>query len=116
MEHEQRYVHLGAGAGAPPGPRQHIDGESVMTKDDLLTELSTALRFPDYFRRNWDAFEECLRAVIGSPGTEPRIVQIDASALVQSRLPADTALLQEIWAEVSEGAPDGRVPPHLVLA
>lgn len=33
---------------------------SVRSKETLLLLLSKALRFPRYFRRNWDAFEECL--------------------------------------------------------
>lgn len=37
-----------------------IDTGTVTTKDALLSTLGNALRFPDYFRRNWDAFEECL--------------------------------------------------------
>lgn len=33
---------------------------SVRSKETLLRLLSDALRFPRYFRRNWDALEECL--------------------------------------------------------
>lgn len=37
-----------------------IDTSAVTSKDALLATVGNALRFPDYFRRNWDAFEECL--------------------------------------------------------
>jgi RNAse (barnase) inhibitor barstar len=33
---------------------------TVRSKETLLLLLSDALRFPRYFRRNWDALEECL--------------------------------------------------------
>jgi RNAse (barnase) inhibitor barstar len=32
----------------------------IKSKPDLLDALSTALCFPDYFGRNWDALEECI--------------------------------------------------------
>lgn len=37
-----------------------VDTRAVATKDALLAAVGAALRFPDYFRRNWDSFEECL--------------------------------------------------------
>jgi len=39
---------------------------SVRSKDTLLRLYSDALHFPRYFRRNWDAFEECLGNYIAS--------------------------------------------------
>lgn len=44
-----------------------VDGLSICIaagirdKDELLSQLSSKLRFPDYFGNNWDALDECLR-------------------------------------------------------
>lgn len=37
-----------------------VDASRLRDKDALLKAVGAALCFPDYFRRNWDAFEECL--------------------------------------------------------
>lgn len=37
------------------------------SKAALLDALSIALRFPDYFGRNWDSLEECIRDLTWLP-------------------------------------------------
>ena len=37
-----------------------IRGKNCQTKDGLLNEFSSALQFPYYFGKNWDAFDECI--------------------------------------------------------
>ena len=37
-----------------------VDLSKVTTKEDFLSTISKALKFPSYFGMNWDAFEECL--------------------------------------------------------
>lgn len=38
----------------------HIEGKGIERKEQLLTHVATALRFPGHFGHNWDALEECL--------------------------------------------------------
>ncbi len=45
-----------------------IDISRVNSKQDLLTRIKAGLSLPSYFGANWDALEECLREVAGSPG------------------------------------------------
>jgi Barstar (barnase inhibitor) len=37
-----------------------INGDEVRLKASLLDALASARAFPDYFGRNWDAFDECI--------------------------------------------------------
>ena len=37
-----------------------LDGAAVRTRDSFLAALSTALSFPHYFGKNWDALQDCL--------------------------------------------------------
>ena len=37
-----------------------IDLGGVAEKDAMLDRIAVALRFPDWFGRNWDALEDCL--------------------------------------------------------
>lgn len=44
------------------GYRQvHVDLANAGSKSQLLEALKTGMELPDYFGRNWDALEECLR-------------------------------------------------------
>jgi RNAse (barnase) inhibitor barstar len=37
-----------------------VDGTGLNSKEELLSRLSQAMKFPSYFGSNWDALEECL--------------------------------------------------------
>lgn len=39
----------------------YIKGEEITNKETFLRRSGEALGFPDYYGRNWDAFEECIR-------------------------------------------------------
>ena len=38
----------------------YVDGRPIADKAQFLDAFASALHFPGYFGRNWDAFEECL--------------------------------------------------------
>ncbi len=37
-----------------------LDGRGIHDKYQFLTTAARVMNFPDYFRPNWDAFEDCL--------------------------------------------------------
>jgi ribonuclease inhibitor len=43
-----------------------VDLSGVKSRDDLHNLIAQVFSFPDYYGRNWDAFDECI-ADIGRP-------------------------------------------------
>ncbi len=38
----------------------HVSAAKLKSKDQFLSHTALALRFPEHFGQNWDAFEDCL--------------------------------------------------------
>ena len=77
-----------------PPSATDVDGESIRDREDLMTALATAMHFPDYFGRNWDAVDECLR-------DHPGDLVIRNAADLWRRLPREAAALAEIVASAA---------------
>lgn len=39
----------------------NIEGDLINDSSSLFSEMSEKLKFPDYFGRNWNALQDCLR-------------------------------------------------------
>lgn len=78
-----------------------LDASAVASKDELLALLGRALRLPPYYGNNWDALEECLRAV----DAPTKLVVRGADALWRT-IPREAAMLAEIVVGLAgEGIP-----------
>ena len=65
-----------------------INVTSIRTSQELHLLLSEAFQFPDYYGKNWDAFDECIRDV-----QLPGLIEITGFELLRSHLPRDAELL-----------------------
>jgi hypothetical protein len=45
----------------------YLDGQAIHDKASFLTAAASAMSFPPYFGRNWDAFEECVTDLAWAP-------------------------------------------------
>jgi ribonuclease inhibitor len=67
-----------------------IDVAEVQSREALHELLADAFHFPDYYGRNWDAFDECIRDV----SLPPRVTIRGLKAL-RNRLPREAELLSQ---------------------
>ena len=51
-----------------------VDGQIAVDRDGIFDELARAMRFPDYFGRNWDAVFDCL--------TDPSLLPAEGSVIL----------------------------------
>ena len=80
-----------------------IDVSSVQTREELHTLLAEKLGFPEYYGKNWDAFDECIRDL---PPSEP--LQIAGIVHLENALPRDAAFLRNCLEAFEAELPEAR--------
>lgn len=98
-----------------------LAGGKCVTKKALFTEFKRQLKFPSYFGRNWDAFEECLTDLEWLPGCSYVIVVRAADKLLSKSEDEYRTFLDimdatgEHWATPSFRPRREPVPFHVVF-
>jgi len=80
-----------------------IDVRNVKTREELHELLATLLKFPDYYGRNWDAFDECIRDF--PPVTPVRVVGMQELGSV---LPREATLMRQCFSAFEAEMPGRR--------
>ena len=90
-----------------------LEGSTLEGKDELLDAIAEGFGFPDWFGRNWDALEECLRD-LEAVNDGYALVISDATALWadHSRL---SGTLVEIWLDAAADGAERGVELRLVF-
>ena len=91
-----------------------VCGVAIKNADDLLDALAQAMQFPEYFGRNWDALDECLRDMSWLPAKGYVLFLRDARRLWQQASDAAGQLV-ETWLFTAEEWGRSGVPFHLVF-
>jgi RNAse (barnase) inhibitor barstar len=71
--------------------------KNIRTKAELFHFLSTELKFPDYFGKNWDALEECIGDLSWLPKLNVHLVHQD---IPLSNQPEEAAIYISILEDV----------------
>lgn len=91
-----------------------LDAGSISDAGELLDALAVGFSFPDYFGRNWDALEECLRDLSWLPA-EGYVLVVRAAEGLWQRNPRLPAKLIESWLFCAEHWARRERPFHLVF-
>jgi RNAse (barnase) inhibitor barstar len=94
--------------------RLAIDGRTLQSDQDVFSAVAKAFAFPDYFGRNWDAFDECLRDLAWLPAGGYVLVVEHASSLWE-RAPKSAGKLIDSWLFVAEDWAQNGISFHLVF-
>ena len=78
-----------------------VDASTARDERDLLESLGGVLGFPDYFRPNWDAFDDCLGDMMREEAAPTALLVVGADALLATN-PHDFARTVHLLCSVVE--------------
>ena len=90
-----------------------IDGDAIESKEELLDTIAEGFGFPDWFGRNWDALEECLRD-LDAVNDGYALLITDATALWAEN-PRLAGTLVEVWLDSAADGSERGVELRLVF-
>lgn len=79
-----------------------IELNRIASREVLHAELARAFSFPDYYGRNWDAFDECIDDI-----EQPASIELLGFAGFRFRLPREAKLLAQCLRAAAERHPPG---------
>jgi len=85
-----------------------------LTKESLLDAVAGVLAFPDYFGRNWDALDECLRDLTWLEASGIVLV-LEGSRTAWQATPEPLGRLISCWLLAAEAWSEEGRPLHLVF-
>jgi Barstar (barnase inhibitor) len=91
-----------------------LRGSEITGRHELMDGLAVGFSFPDYFGRNWDAVDECLRDLSWLPA-RGYVLVVTAAEGVWRREPRLAARLVESWLFCAEDWARRETPFHLVF-
>ena len=78
-----------------------VDLAAASDKEQLLEQLASALEFPQWFGRNWDALEDCLGDLAWRAG-DGHVLLVEGFERLRARRPDDFGVLLDILASSAQ--------------
>ncbi|MBB4868110.1 RNAse (barnase) inhibitor barstar [Pseudomonas nitritireducens] len=78
-----------------------IDLDGVHDKEELHGRLAQALKFPDWYGRNWDAFWDAITGLVDMP----EVLELHGWSAFSVAMPNESNQLTELFGEMKEKYP-----------
>ncbi len=91
-----------------------LDGKAIRDKKTFLEHIARAMKFPDYFGKNWDALQDCLTDL---QGIEPKgyiLVYQSPTRFIKSS-PGHWAVARDVFNSVIEFWGGQGIPFYVLL-
>jgi hypothetical protein len=98
---------LDVSTGGVPADATVVNGDACRTRMGLFAEWARALRLPEHFGHNWDAFADSLRDQL--PDEAAPVVVENAQHLLAEEAPHQLATLLTVLGDIADGRPALRV-------
>jgi len=92
-----------------------MSGKNVRTEEDLFSAIAQALDFPNYFGRNWDALDECLRDLAAWIPAKGYVLIIRDALPLWHHATKVAGMLVQSWLFCDEEWLKENVPFHLIF-
>jgi ribonuclease inhibitor len=86
-----------------------LDVGDIDSSAALHESLASIFSFPDYYGRNWDAFDECIAEI-----PMPAVIDVAGLFTLRSRLPRDASLLMTCLTHARSHALPGNLVVNIV--
>ena len=92
----------------------YFDGRAITDKESFLRMAAAAMNFPDYFGRNWDAFEECITDLEWIE-KRPRVLIYDHVSTFLEQSQKEWGIASGILADAAEESKKTKTPLYILL-
>ena len=92
-----------------------IDALKIHSSLDLFDEIAASMNFPEYFGRNWDALDECLRDMESWIPANGYVLFVNNAQVLWESHRHETSSLISSWLFCAEEWSKSEKPFHLVF-
>lgn len=91
-----------------------LDGAKISDKKSFLDKIARAMKFPEYFGKNWDALDDCLTDLEGT-SVKGYILLFENPRRFMKSSPAEWAVAADVFKTAMGFWSDQKIPFYVLL-